>query len=59
MLQNLTPEVTQPDPSKIDEADATREFIARKLTRKSLRLVGTVKTEPRDASMDEELHAQF
>ncbi|KAJ8583006.1 hypothetical protein M405DRAFT_937476 [Rhizopogon salebrosus TDB-379] len=49
----------RPDPNKIDEADATREFIARKLTRKSLRLVGTVKTEPRDASMDEELHAQF
>jgi DNA polymerase epsilon subunit 1 len=59
MLQNLAPEVTQPDPNKIDEADTTREFIARKLTRKLLRLVGTVQTKPRDASMDEELHAQF
>jgi DNA polymerase epsilon subunit 1 len=47
MLQNLAPEVTQPDPNKIDEADATREFIARKLTRKLLRLVSTVQTEPR------------
>jgi hypothetical protein len=53
MLQNLTPEVTQPHPNKIDEADATREFITRKLTRKLLRLVGTVQTEPRDASMEE------
>jgi DNA polymerase epsilon subunit 1 len=59
MLQNLALEVTQPDPNTIEEADVTREFIARKLTRKLLRLVGTVQTEPRDTFMDEELHPQF
>ncbi|KAG2128447.1 hypothetical protein BD769DRAFT_1667571 [Suillus cothurnatus] len=36
VLQNLAPEPTQPDPNRINEIDMTREFIARKLTRKLL-----------------------
>ncbi|KAG1874953.1 hypothetical protein F4604DRAFT_1763232 [Suillus subluteus] len=59
VLQNLGPEPTQPDPSKINEVEATREFIARKLTRKLLRLVGTIQAKQRDASVDEELNTQF
>jgi DNA polymerase epsilon subunit 1 len=49
VLRNLAPELTQPGPSKINEIDATREFIARKLTRKSLRLIGTIQAKQRDA----------
>ncbi|KAG2123788.1 uncharacterized protein EDB93DRAFT_1259023 [Suillus bovinus] len=59
VLRNMAPELTQPDPSKINEADATREFIARKLTRKLLRLVGVIQAKQRDASIDEELNTQF
>jgi DNA polymerase epsilon subunit 1 len=59
VLQNLAPEPTQPDPNEINEIDMTREFIARKLTRKLLRLVGTIQAKQRDTSVDEELNTQF
>ena len=59
VLQNSAPDVTQRDAGKVKEMDATREFIARKLTRKLLRLVGSIQTKHRDSVYDEALHSQF
>ena len=59
LLRNAAPDVTQQDAVKVKELDSTREFISRKLTRKLLRLVGTVQTKHRDSVYDEELHSQF
>ena len=59
VLQNSAPDVTQQDVGKAKEMDATREFIARKLTRKLLRLVGSVQTKHRDSIYEEELRSQF
>lgn len=59
VLQNFAPDVTQQDARKAKELDATREFISRKLTRKLLRLVGSVKTKHRESVYDEDLHSQF
>ncbi|KAF9223138.1 DUF1744-domain-containing protein [Gyrodon lividus] len=59
VLQNLAPDVTQRDAGKVNEADATREFVSRKLTRKLLRVVGAAQSKHRDSAYDEELHNQF
>lgn len=59
VLQNYAPDVTQQDVGKAKEQDAAREFISRKLTRKLLRLVGSVQTKHRDSIYDEGLHSQF
>ncbi|KAG6376841.1 hypothetical protein JVT61DRAFT_1867 [Boletus reticuloceps] len=59
VLQNTAPDVTQRDAAKVKEIDATREFIARKLTRKLLRLVGSIQTKHRDSVYDEEPQSQF
>lgn len=59
VLQNSAPDLTQRDVGKQKEIDATREFIARKLTRKLLRVVGAIQTKHRDSTYDEELHSRF
>lgn len=59
VVQNLAPEVTQRDTGKVDEMDRAREFIARKLTRRLLRVVGAIQSKHRDSVYDEELHQQF
>ncbi|KAF8443966.1 hypothetical protein L210DRAFT_3759100 [Boletus edulis BED1] len=59
VLQNTVPDVTQRDAAKVKEIDATREFIARKLTRKLLRLVGSIQTKHRDSVYDEEPQSEF
>ena len=59
ILQNSAPDVTQRDAGRAKELDATREFIAKKLTRKLLRIVGSIQTKHRDSAYDEALHAQF
>ncbi|KAH7922539.1 DUF1744-domain-containing protein [Leucogyrophana mollusca] len=59
VVENLAPDTTQRDAGKISEMDATREFIARKLTRKLLRVVGSIQNKQKGAAMDEDLHAEF
>jgi DNA polymerase epsilon subunit 1 len=59
VLQNGAPDATQRDVGKANEMDDTREFIARRLTRKLLKVVGNVQSRSRDAIMHEELSAGF
>lgn len=59
VLQNLAPEATQRDAGKVQELEACRDFISRKLTRKLLKMVGSVVEQHRDAVMDEEQLAQW
>ncbi|KAI6004393.1 hypothetical protein F5J12DRAFT_893484 [Pisolithus orientalis] len=59
VVQNLAPDLTQRDAKKADEMDNIREFIARKLTRKLLRIVGAIQSKHRDSVYDEDLQQQF
>jgi DNA polymerase epsilon subunit 1 len=53
------PDATQRDSVKIKEMEAIQEFIARRLTRKLLKTVGSVQDRHRDAMMNDELMAGF
>ena len=59
VIQNSAPDATQRDAANVKVIDATREFIARKLTRKLLRVVGSIGTKHRNSMYDEDLHSQF
>ncbi|KAJ7642294.1 hypothetical protein B0H17DRAFT_960164 [Mycena rosella] len=54
-----TPDSTQRDSAKTKEMEATQEFIARRLTRKLLKTVGSVQDRYRDAMMNDELMGGF
>ncbi|KAI0826611.1 DUF1744-domain-containing protein [Trametes gibbosa] len=53
-LQNAAPDTTQPDAAKATEVSACREFITRKLTRRTLRMLGSVLERHREALTSEE-----
>ncbi|KAJ7171879.1 hypothetical protein C8R43DRAFT_1085118 [Mycena crocata] len=53
------PDSTQRDVVKTKEMEATQEFIARRLTRKLLKTVGSVQDRYRDAMMNDELMGGF
>ena len=59
VLQNGTPDSTQRDAGKANEMDETREFIARRLTRRVLKVIGKVQSRSRDAMMHDELLVDF
>ncbi|TFK37082.1 hypothetical protein BDQ12DRAFT_736481 [Crucibulum laeve] len=59
MLQNGAPDTTQRDQAKMNEIEATQEFIARRLIRKMLKAVSNVQERYRDAAMDDELMGEF
>ncbi|KAI6112282.1 hypothetical protein EDD16DRAFT_1176350 [Pisolithus croceorrhizus] len=59
VVENLAPDLTQRDAKKTDEMENIREFIARRLTRKLLRVVGTIQSKHRDSVYDEDLQQQF
>ncbi|TDL20354.1 DUF1744-domain-containing protein [Rickenella mellea] len=54
VMQNLTPEATQRDAGKMKEMDATRSFIAQRLTRRMLQTVASIQDDFKRALMDEE-----
>ncbi|KAL0958719.1 hypothetical protein HGRIS_014049 [Hohenbuehelia grisea] len=51
-LHNSAPDATQRDPGVVKEAEAIREFIARRLTRRTLRMVGNI--QERHSQQDED-----
>lgn len=59
VLPNGPPDATQRDVSRTNEMDAMREFIARRLTRKLLKVIGNVQGRSRDAVIHEELQDDF
>jgi DNA polymerase epsilon subunit 1 len=59
VLQNGAPDSTQRDVGKANEMDDMREFLARRLTRKLLRVIGDVQNRARDAMMHEESLVDF
>ncbi|KAH8103388.1 hypothetical protein BXZ70DRAFT_925423 [Cristinia sonorae] len=58
-LENGMPDATQMDEVKEKEMLSSQEFIARKLTRKVLRVVGSIMERHRDAMMDEQELAKW
>ncbi|PCH37205.1 DUF1744-domain-containing protein [Wolfiporia cocos MD-104 SS10] len=59
VLQNGAPDATQRDAAKTQEMGACREFIARRLTRKTLKAVGAIQERYREAATDEEALAYW
>jgi len=59
VLGNGAPDSTQRDVGKANEMDYTREFIARRLTRKLLKVIGSAQARSKEAMMDEELLLDF
>jgi DNA polymerase epsilon subunit 1 len=59
LLLNGNLDSTQRDAGKSNETDAVLEFIARRLTRKLLKIIGAVQEKYEDAKMDEALVAEF
>ncbi|KII85363.1 hypothetical protein PLICRDRAFT_700901 [Plicaturopsis crispa FD-325 SS-3] len=59
VLQNAAPDATQRDAGKVKEMELTREFIARRLTRKMLKVVGSIQQRHEEAKSDKEALAQF
>jgi DNA polymerase epsilon subunit 1 len=59
VLPNGAPDLTQRDAGKAKEMEAVLEFIARRLTRKLLKVIGTVQARYQDAMMDEEIVEGF
>ena len=59
VLNGGPPDTTQHDANKTQELDLTREFLAKRLTRKLLKAVGSVYERHRTASMDEEELAEW
>ncbi|GBE84413.1 DNA polymerase epsilon catalytic subunit A [Sparassis crispa] len=59
VLANGAPDATQHNASKTQELEASRDFIARRLTRKLLRTVGSIQERHRDAQMDEDALAEW
>jgi len=59
VLQHDAPEATQRDMGKTKEMEATQEFIARRLTRKLLKVVENVQDRHRDAMMHDGLLGDF
>lgn len=55
VLPDGAPDLTQRDAGKTKEMDAVLEFIARRLTRKLLKVVGIVQDRYKDAMMSEEI----
>ncbi|KAI0343807.1 DUF1744-domain-containing protein [Trametopsis cervina] len=53
IIENGMPDATQRDAGKMKELEAIREFVARRLTRKMLKVVGSILERHRDAMMDE------
>lgn len=51
-LQNAAPDATQPDAVKVVEQDSIKEFIARRLTRKLLKMVGNIQERYQNATGD-------
>jgi DNA polymerase epsilon subunit 1 len=56
---NDMPDTTQRDVGKSKEMEATREFLARRLTRKLLKSIGSIQEKHREAMMDEEVLAEW
>ncbi len=54
VIHNSAPDATQRDAGKVKELEASREFISRRLTRKMLKVVGSIQERHRNAMMDEE-----
>ncbi|KZT02860.1 DUF1744-domain-containing protein [Laetiporus sulphureus 93-53] len=59
LLSNALPDATQRDASKMQEMEASREFITRRLTRRMLKTVGGIQERHREAMMDEETLASW
>ncbi|EPQ51216.1 DUF1744-domain-containing protein [Gloeophyllum trabeum ATCC 11539] len=59
LLQNAAPEATQRDAGKVKEMEATREFIARRLTRRCLKTVGNILERYRYSQMQDEPDEDF
>lgn len=59
VIQNGAPDATQRDAGKMKEQEDSRDFIARKLTRRMLKVVGGILDRHREAMMDEEALAQW
>ena len=59
VLNNGPPDATQRDANKTQELDLTREFFAKRFTRKLLKAVGSVHERHRMALMDEEELAEW
>jgi DNA polymerase epsilon subunit 1 len=59
VLQNDAPDATQHEAGKIKEMEVTREFIARRLTRKLLKVVENAEDKYRSAMMHDELRTDF
>jgi DNA polymerase epsilon subunit 1 len=58
-LPNGAPDLTQRDGGRDKEVESTQEFIARRLTRKLLRVVENIQEQQKDAMMDEGLMRDF
>ncbi|KAK0199787.1 hypothetical protein DFS33DRAFT_1388090 [Desarmillaria ectypa] len=58
-VPNGAPDSSQRDVTKKSEMESTQEFIARRLTRKLLKLVGSVQERHREAMLNEELTDSF
>ncbi|KAF9011073.1 hypothetical protein BDQ17DRAFT_1345420 [Cyathus striatus] len=54
-LNDGAPDATQRDSAKVNETEATLEFLSRRLTRKLLKVVGNVQQRYREAQMNDEL----
>jgi DNA polymerase epsilon subunit 1 len=52
ILPNGAPDATQRDAAKSKEMELTREFVSRRLTRKLLRVVGTIQDRHKQAMID-------
>ncbi|KAI0946543.1 hypothetical protein AcW1_009982 [Taiwanofungus camphoratus] len=59
VLPNGAPDATQRDASKIQELEVSRDFIARRLTRRLLKTVGSILERHREAMTDEDALAQW
>ena len=59
VIQNGAPDATQRDAGKVKEQEDGKEFIKRKLTRRMLKVIGSVIEKHREAMMDEEALMQW
>lgn len=59
VLQNGTPEATQRDANQLKEIDATKTFIAQRLTRRMLQAVASILEDHRKAIMDDDPSHEF
>ena len=59
VLQRTAPDATQCDVGKIKEAETTRDFIARRLTRKLLNIVAKIQERRKEAIMNDDVVGNF